>query len=473
MAGVGEPPHPGRHSRFNRLSANDLATLASDRGPAPFNIAALLVIDRGSELDFETVRSTLETRLPRVPRLRQRLRTLPPGLGRPIWVDDERFDVRAHVREVSGPLDAGAGDRRRSLLDLVADATTEPLPRDRPLWRACWAPGLSEGRAGLVIVLHHVVADGLGGLAALAALTDGPLVPSEPGEPGELGELEARNRPFPAPVPSPAALAADAWAARIDALRRARSSLSTTRDGLRELDLATHAPRLVAPTTINRPTGPRRAVSVASLPLAAVVETAHAHGATVNDVVLVAVGGAMGRALARRGEVVAELVVSVPVSARRATVAGRLGNETGSRPIRVPMQGDCTDRLAQVAQASAAAAARAGGSRAASAAPLLTVFRGLARLGLLRWVINHQRLVHTFVTNVRGPAEPLHLLGHRVSEIVPVAVTPGNVGLTFDVLSYAGELVVTVLADPAVVPDHPTVAEDLLTELGELTGRRA
>ena len=464
MAGVGEPLRPGRHSRFDRLSANDLATLASDRGPAPFNIAALLVVDGGSELDFETVRRALEARLPRVPRLRQRLRTLPPGLGRPIWVDDERFDVRAHVSELSQPSGAAAGDRRRALLDLVAEVTTEPLPTDRPLWRACWAPGLSEGRAGLVIVLHHVVADGLGGLAALAALTDGPDMPGEPG---------ARDRPFPAPVPSRAALATDAWAAHVDALRRARSSLSTTRAGLRELDLATHAPRLVAPTTINRPTGPRRAISVASLPLAAVVDTAHAHDATVNDVVLVAVGGAMGRALARRREVVAELVVSVPVSARRATVAGRLGNETGSRPIRVPTQGDCTARLARVAQASAAAAARTGGSRAASAAPLLTVFRGLARLGLLRWFINHQRLVHTFVTNVRGPGEPLHLLGHRVTEIVPVAVTPGNVGLTFDVLSYAGQLVVTVLADPAVVPDHAAVADDLLTELVELTGRRA
>jgi WS/DGAT/MGAT family acyltransferase len=239
------------------------------------------------------------------------------------------------------------------------------------------------------------------------------------------------------------------------------------------LDLTTHAPRLVTPTALNRPTGPRRAISVAGVPLGGVVDTAHAHGATVNDVVLAAVGGALGAALGRRGEAPEELVASVPVSARRGTTATRLGNDTGVRPLAIPTQGDPFRRLELVAQSSRLAAARAEGGRAASAAPLLAVFRGLARVGLLRWFINHQRLVHTFVTNVRGPADPLQLMGHRVAEIVPVAISPGNVGVTFDVLSYAGQLVVTVVADPVIVPDHQQVADDLTADLARLTEKRA
>ena len=42
--------------------------------------------------------------------------------------------------------------------------------------------------------------------------------------------------------------------------------------------------------------------------------------------------------------------------------------------------------------------------------------------------------------------------------MIPVAVTPGNVGVCFDILSYAGDLVVTVVADPDVVAE-----QDLLT----------
>jgi diacylglycerol O-acyltransferase len=45
-----------------------MTTLATDHGPVPLNIGAVLVLERGAELDFATVRSVLESRLPRVRR---------------------------------------------------------------------------------------------------------------------------------------------------------------------------------------------------------------------------------------------------------------------------------------------------------------------------------------------------------------------------------------------------------------------
>jgi hypothetical protein len=60
--------------------------------------------------------------------------------------------------------------------------------------------------------------------------------------------------------------------------------------------------------------------------------------------------------------------------------------------------------------------------------------------------------VHTFVTNVRGPADRLLVDGTPVVALVPLAVNPGNVAVSFDVLSYAGTLAVTVVADPDLVP---------------------
>jgi diacylglycerol O-acyltransferase / wax synthase len=178
---------------------------------------------------------------------------------------------------------------------------------------------------------------------------------------------------------------------------------------------------------------------------------AHAHGATVNDVVVTAVTGALVELLARRGERVAELVVSVPVSRRRSSAPGALGNETGVVPIRVPAVPDpAVRRAAVVAQRARVAAPERGGS----AAVLTPAFRALAAVRAFQPFIDHQRLVHTFVTIVRGPAHHLRVAGAEVAAVVPVAVNPGNVAVSFDVLSYAGTLVVTLVCDRGWCPSR-------------------
>ncbi|HET7801430.1 MAG TPA: WS/DGAT domain-containing protein, partial [Humibacillus xanthopallidus] len=110
--------------------------------------------------------------------------------------------------------------------------------------------------------------------------------------------------------------------------------------------------------------------------------------------------------------------------------------------------------------------------RGRSSVPLGLGFRALARLGAFQPFIDHQRLVHTFVTNVRGPRVPWHVGGRPVTSVVPVAVTPGNVGVSFDVLSYAGRLTVSVVADPAVVPDQDALTASLAGELDHVSGSR-
>jgi diacylglycerol O-acyltransferase len=73
--------------------------------------------------------------------------------------------------------------------------------------------------------------------------------------------------------------------------------------------------------------------------------------------------------------------------------------------------------------------------RASSAGPLGLAFRTLGRLGLFQKFIDRQRLVHSFESNVRGPTEPLSFGGHQISAVLPAAVNPGNIGVSFDVLS--------------------------------------
>jgi hypothetical protein len=201
---------------------------------------------------------------------------------------------------------------------------------------------------------------------------------------------------------------------------------------------------------------------VVRVELASVVEVAHANGATVNDVVLAAVAGALRSTLERRGErTVPEFVMTIPVSTRRDASTTELGNEIGVKTVAVPAQGDIVNRLAETARR------RAGAEPPTAAVSRLldAAFRLAGRLNLFGWFTNRQRMVHTFVTNLRGPAERLTFLGAEVDELIPVSAISGNVTVAFAVLSYAGTLAITVVVDPTACPDLALLKDDLQAEL--------
>jgi diacylglycerol O-acyltransferase len=344
----------------------------------------------------------------------------------------------------------GAVDDDR-LLRVAADLTCSRLSRARPLWTARWVTGLADDRAALVLVMHHAMTDGVGGLAVLAALGDNGVEPA--------------TDTFPAPSPPLRSVAADAWRARTAALAGIPGRLRVGRLGLRELGLGTQAPTLATRTSLNRTTGAGRRLTTVDVPLARLAHVGHSLGCTVNDILLTAVAGAMAGTLERRGERPTELVVSVPISLRRGTTADTLGNQTGVVPLRIPT---LTDQRARLRRVVAMSHARGAGTRGTSAGPMGLMFRALGALGLFQVFIDHQRLVHTFVTNVRGPDERVLFAGHEISAVIPVAVTPGNVGVCFDVLSYAGRLVVTVVADADILPEQERLTSLLADELTHL-----
>jgi WS/DGAT/MGAT family acyltransferase len=381
-----------------------------------------------------------------VPRLRQRLVPAPPGCGPPFWVDDPDADPSAHVHRISCP---APGDER-ALLDLAARVVTAPLAPARPLWSAAVVTGLADGGVAALIVLHHVVADGVGGLAVLSSLADGAPEPS----------------PLPAasPAPSRRELAVDATARRLRAVRRLPGAIRSLRNWF---GAAGGSRPDAAACSLVRPTGRRRRYDVVRAEAAPLRALAHRHGATVNDAVLVAVTAAMRDLLASRGEAVGPIAVGVPVSRRRATTAARLGNHVAPILVPAPVTGDILQRLERVA-----ATVRTGRAAATGPPPvgLATAMRLAARLGLLRRYMAHQRRMHTMVSSIHGPDEQVSIGGAAVLSIVPlVSAETGNVTVSFDVLSYAGTLTITAVADPDAVPDLPDLIAALRSELAALT----
>jgi diacylglycerol O-acyltransferase / wax synthase len=426
---------------FERVSADDLMSLASKRHPPPLQVGAALILEAPGELDVGGLRTVLQQRIAAVPRLRQRLQRVPLGCGRPIWVDDAGFTIDDHVTVVTPHSEADDA----GLLDIAADLVTKPLPEDRPLWSATLVPGMTGGRAGLVLVMHHVVGDGLAGLAVLRGLVD--------------GSAASAAAAVPQPRPTRAALAKDAWRGHIRSLQRLTKGLGRLFAAFDELrpSLAGRA----QPCSLNKPTGPRRSIRTIVVDLHQVRELAHGNGATVNDLVLTAVTGALHQLLTDRGERLDTLVVSVPFAARTRTEPGQLGNRSGVIPVNLPTSGGFSDRLTAV---SAIMRAAKQYERGASTAVLGPVFRLLARLGMYQYFIDHQPFVHTFVSDLRGPDEPLSVLGCRVLEVVPLSVATGNVTVSFTALSYDKRLVITMIFDPETCPDADRLSSALKSQ---------
>ena len=437
---------------IERASAADRAFLAMDTGEIQEQFGVILLLDDAGGFGLTQARQLMAGRIAAVPRLRQRLIRAPFGCGGPIWVDDPSFDIRNHVRAIAchHPGDEPA------LLETALAVITAPLAQTAPLWSAALITGLPGGRVGLVLVLHHVLADGVGGLAVLASLADAP--------------AHTRAVSFPRPAPAAAGLARDAWLGRLRGLRDSGQSWRLLRasmgagGGLR--------PPQAARCSLNQRTGSRPRLAVVRADLAALRAAGHRHGATVNDAVLVAVAGALHQVLKARGEHVGTLVVTVPVSGRRSDGGAALGNMVSPMLVAVPATGDLGQRLAQVA-----AQVRAHKAAATGPPPIAVLgwlFRPLAALGGYRWYMNHQHRCHTLVSHVRGPTEPVTFGGYPVTSAIPAALGEGgNITICFDVLSYAGTLTVTTIADPGHFPDLPVLTDALHAELDQITGHLA
>ena len=118
---------------IQRTTPDDVINLATDSAMAPMQVGAVLLLDGGPDFDLTAAKDTLARRLSTVPRMRQRLQRVPFGCGRPIWVDDSRFDPDNHisVERCPAPGDLTAVLRvAASLIERRLDRTPTSLVRD-------------------------------------------------------------------------------------------------------------------------------------------------------------------------------------------------------------------------------------------------------------------------------------------------------------------------------------------------------
>jgi WS/DGAT/MGAT family acyltransferase len=447
-----------------RLTAADLMSVWPESKGWPQDVGALAILDGDRLVDadgrvrIDALQEHVERRLQQVPRFRQLLAVPGFGLGWPLWVDDPSFDIAAHVGvfPVSPPGDDTA------VLRACETLRRNSLPRSRPLWEMWFLPGLPDGRVALLMRMSHAIADGIAGVATLGAFVDAEHDPPE----------TAARQWTPAPAPTRIDLLVDNLQRRRDQIERAVAPLAHPADTLRKMRRSLPAMREMfaeerAPrTSVNRPIGSDRTLSVIRSRLDVAKEVAHAHGAKVNDVLLTAVARGYHALLRSRGERVDDLVLRafVPVSLHQEQSGPAQGNIDAAMVVPLPIgERDDVRLLERIAAESAERKTR---SRPAGGA----LFRSVAIQRAFLNYTPYQRMMNAYVADVPGPPVPLYFAGAAIREIFPLVPILGNMTIGVGALSYADQFNITVVADRQRCPDLDIFVAGVERGLDDLAG---
>lgn len=410
-----------------RLAAVDEANLVLDHSGQVnvFLVAGLLAaggfVGSDGVPDIGALRVAVGERIAALPQLRH----VPVAAGhRHRWAEVS-LDLEQHLRLIDA-VDGLAGLER-----LCGELMSVPLPQDRPMWELLVVPGASVDGLGVVLRIHHAIADGMAAVAIVQRLFD------RGGGPSPV-----------AAVPRPAALA--------PRRRSLRSILGRLGFSLHRIRM-TLSGREVGSTVLLGERSPHRGVVFLDADLAALEAHARTMSATVNDALLAAVASGYRAALrAAEEEVPDRLPVSVPVALQRR---GTSGNQVGVMLVRLPLgepEPDERLRLIAIQTRPEKVRARQQGT--------LEFMRGPVGARIMDRIAHRQHLVAGFVTNVPGPTGALHLAGASVVAIWPVAVLAANVRLGVAAVSYDGRLYCGIHFDAESVPG----AEFAVAMAGEL-----
>ena len=158
----------------DRLSWGDTVFLHLEREGMPLNVACVCVFE--GDIAFEACVQFVESKLPLIPRYLKRLVAPPLNIGLPSWEYDSTFEIRNHVREVT--LKRGTETELKALAGKILSTV---MDRQHPLWDLTFVHGMKGNRTGLILRLHHCLADGIAGVGIINVLMDAsPVAPRLP-----------------------------------------------------------------------------------------------------------------------------------------------------------------------------------------------------------------------------------------------------------------------------------------------------
>ena len=456
------------------LSGIDATFLYLEQPHTPMHVGSVLVFE--GSMRFDEFRETLASRIHLVPRMTQRLLTVPLDLGKPYWVEDPDFDLDLHLQYVALPRPGNWRQLRR----LASRTFSVPVDRSRPLWEMVFVEGLDQisqvppGSVALISKVHHAAIDGVSGADMMSILFD----------------VSAKPRPIEPPAPRSVAAVPNELQVLLETGRRIarapRQVPGLLRDGVRALRAgsATRVKGLEAPpqpfsapnSPLNQEVSVKRVWNTALLSLDRVKGLKRALECTLNDVVLAICAGALREYLQLHDALPDQPLVSmVPVSTRGDDAHGAMGNQISA--ILVQLATDVDDPIERVKAARRHALAGKAYQDAIGAGTLADVAefvpfalannaaRLYSRFGMVK---RHRPICNLVITNVPGPQVDLYVARHRLLCSMGMAPIIDGMGLIITVLSYNGVLSISPTSSAAIMPDIDVFARLLREQANAL-----
>jgi WS/DGAT/MGAT family acyltransferase len=456
---------------YERLTAADAAFLRIETPHEPQHVGSVSIIDgtplrdRAGRVRFDDIREHVGRRLHRVPRMRQRIMEVPYGQGRPVWVDDDHFDLDYHLRLTALPRPGDADQ----LNQLVSRVQSIALDRARPLWEMWVIDGLADDEIGLIIKTHHALGDGIANVDLALAIVDLEQDPPDEGPPPEW---------TPRRAPSERRLLADSVGDQVTRpLAMTKSVIRSARNPKPAIESVVNVVRTAAnfqskpdPAPWNLPVSPHKRWVHAEVPMAITRELKAARSVSINDVVLAACSGALRDLLAGRDVGTDERVLKamVPVSVRAADEHGEtLGNRISLIIVDLPV--DEPDPIARLDRVHAATSALKGSGFIDGAQDIIKIADAITPFAVpLTQFVSRQIPMNLVITNIPGPPIPLYLLGAQIRRTYPYVEVIDNQGLTIAVVSYEDRLFFGITSDRDVIADLDDVATSIEREFRAL-----
>ncbi len=450
------------------MSSADAAWLHMDRPTNLMIVHAVLWFEE--PLDWSRVEQILGSRLVgEFPRFRQRVVESRLPLDTPAWEEDPAFALEAHLHRVALP---APGDSL-ALQKLIADAMTVPLDHSQALWQVHMIDGYGSGCA-MLFRMHHCMADGIAMARVLLSLGDDVV---EAGIAPKGQETHGGSPIGDVAAPAAAALAGARRAAGAIWHESAKALTHPTEAGevvaAGRGDVEALAKLLSMGSDVDTPLRgdlgiARRVAWSDPLVLDDLKSLGHAFHATVNDVLLTAVAGALHGYLEPRDSLVEECRVIVPMNLRPLDepLPRELGNRFGLvfLPLPVGMRAR-SERLVEVKRRMDAIKRSPEGA---------VMYGLLSAVGLTPAQVERPFVDRVagggtaVVTNIPGPTKTLSFAGVPVRGAVVWAPCSGDVGMSVSIFSYAGEVTVGVVADAGLVPEPQEIIDLLHSELQAL-----
>jgi len=463
VAAVSEAGEVDKMSLITQLSREGVMFVAGETDTVYQHVGAIMILDASDrpQFDFEHFRQHCMERVSLIPHFRWKLHSVPMGLDRPYWVEDEQFSFDHHIKHIALP---SPGDKA-TLCEVAAHLYCKHLDRRRPLWEIWLIEGLEGGKFAYLQKFHHCMMDGEGAFKMIETICDFEPDPSQT-KTVDKAISEARAGKVPSYVES----SSTAWRhfARLPG-EATRNIVDILRPKILEQFVWSRKPKQERPAvpevSFNGSISSDRAMTFAVLSMTQLKAVKKRFGVSLNDVVLAVVSTAVRNYLQRYSELPSQaLRTNIPVSIRSGSDDQFSNKVTNTTVTLATDLDDPMERLQAIHAESEQAKAQArGGSKG-----MVEMFQMMPPIlvsTLMESLSDDQgpQLLgaNLIVSNVRGSPFPMYIGGAQVESMCPMSILTAGMGINVTCISYADGMDFGIVVEPDLVPHQ----EDLATEL--------